>query len=1521
MSCDSGGPSRQQHRRTRSDPVPQLQLKATLTRRSTRYSSPGAPLKHLRTPDLEEMAQLALERRMLSARTGARSGEERACEATKLPETSSTITVLHKQSFSPMSPVEDVQCEMQGDTEVCDDDVNAQTVEDFASFLCDDEATVPLPPPQPQPSPNRSRQHTGDHQHNVSPAARLSDKPMSPAKGGASALASPRSLVSPRATVSPRTRPPSAARSARAHATSKTGAKAPVHAKALGGGKVGRPPSAQQRHAFGDADCFSGTPQEAPSTRRPSWEYKYRDLDPSAETAEGLHEGFWAQLDGEVLLAAGSSMGGEGAVAALAAAAAGGGGGGGGGGGNGSISDMRRLIDTHRRNSVERTVRASSSAAAAAAGDAASASTARASVDAFPDSARTSVGSAAGGAAAAADAALPEPILVSLADVTAAGLEKLLEAGGDTQMYFDSVAQRWVGGAADRVDMSGFERGSTAASLAEAEAVPPPPSELAPLPPAGMRSGGSVGVMMMSGAGRSGQRLRWEEAEADGNDDDWDVDLGMAAAKPAKLTLQPPSPSHTHVMHDIGTSLAKLQSLPSAQAGAPLALRRPLSPPPPRPQSEASPRTNASNSDAEGNWDSGLEGELNLAALRRVSAPPAGGDGGDSGAVAGASDNIAAAVKREHSRKLSFSHLRSRDASSNSSLGLMQIMLEDLHSLPADAPQAAAAAAAAALYAPSPLPLKMRRSISARALQSAPGAMAFSAPTSPEVPRAQGGEAAAAAAADGGSAAEAPPPQAWFNAVEMRWEGFEEPDMSGFSSSSGSRASLDAEAFSNAPGGAATVDVRPGGGGGAFFAGVGGPLETVRSASPSRSPRGGGSSGACGGSGPLMILSFNMEEERARSVSVNSRTAQSDGASQSDDWNADFDVGEVVTPATVAAAAQSAQKLGGAAAGGGATSGAANAPPLPPPQSPKTGLRTLRKADVSPIAPPRNARYNEAAGRWEHVDGCDFAVDMRRFEQESAAAAAAPAATPARHDASSPRQQAQQPFRSPSCPPVRSASARDVERAMPRSGSASGGSGSSGERGAFALDGSTVRHFVTCEALHDKAMAALLTAPVYGRLKREAAARLRERSALVCDPGGAGGKGGARRRSDAAGGSRSLRKQASCSSVTERAGRSASLTAGGASPAPLSPTPASVAQQQQQRSPARMVFALGKGPGFKVLPATQQAAATAAAQQQQQPQQQRSPVPRKRMSICSPGVSPPDGGAAVPSRGRGRSPDRGSGANSAQNLVAAATAAAAAAAATHSASASRLAASPTASSAPSPQSQSRSPVMAGAAAARPGMRAFQRTAGPVRATRESTGGGCGGAGSGGGTGGPLTGGAARVAVTPPTTPFRRTSGPGGASTRSVPPSARMLSPTPPSLQDLGTGGVAAPTVHPRSMVRAASELAAAAAAAGGGGGGGGGADGGAVDERDRERQRLERRVERLRENQALALQRVAQVQELIARMAEWGSDEGDDAAGAAGSGSGPGGGGGSGAAAAPTAAGAAVAPTAPSSALATPLVV
>lgn len=47
-----------------------------------------------------------------------------------------------------------------------------------------------------------------------------------------------------------------------------------------------------------------------------------------------------------------------------------------------------------------------------------------------------------------------QPRLLSLADLTSAGLEKMLKADGDSKMYFDPDAQRWVG---EEVDLSGFE--------------------------------------------------------------------------------------------------------------------------------------------------------------------------------------------------------------------------------------------------------------------------------------------------------------------------------------------------------------------------------------------------------------------------------------------------------------------------------------------------------------------------------------------------------------------------------------------------------------------------------------------------------------------------------------------------------------------------------------------------------------------------------------------------------------------------------------------------------------------------------------------------------------------------------------------------------------------------------------------------------------------------------------------------------------------------------------------------------
>ena len=65
-----------------------------------------------------------------------------------------------------------------------------------------------------------------------------------------------------------------------------------------------------------------------------------------------------------------------------------------------------------------------------------------------------------------------QPLLLSLADLTTAGLQKLLQAEGGSKMFFDPDAQRWVG---EEVDLSGFEeslpgggRGSSIGSAAMA---------------------------------------------------------------------------------------------------------------------------------------------------------------------------------------------------------------------------------------------------------------------------------------------------------------------------------------------------------------------------------------------------------------------------------------------------------------------------------------------------------------------------------------------------------------------------------------------------------------------------------------------------------------------------------------------------------------------------------------------------------------------------------------------------------------------------------------------------------------------------------------------------------------------------------------------------------------------------------------------------------------------------------------------------------------------------------------------
>lgn len=66
-----------------------------------------------------------------------------------------------------------------------------------------------------------------------------------------------------------------------------------------------------------------------------------------------------------------------------------------------------------------------------------------------------------------------QPLLLSLADLTTAGLQKLLQAEGGSKMFFDPDSQRWVG---EEVDLSGFEDpntssiGSTSAACAAAAA-------------------------------------------------------------------------------------------------------------------------------------------------------------------------------------------------------------------------------------------------------------------------------------------------------------------------------------------------------------------------------------------------------------------------------------------------------------------------------------------------------------------------------------------------------------------------------------------------------------------------------------------------------------------------------------------------------------------------------------------------------------------------------------------------------------------------------------------------------------------------------------------------------------------------------------------------------------------------------------------------------------------------------------------------------------------------------------------
>lgn len=86
-----------------------------------------------------------------------------------------------------------------------------------------------------------------------------------------------------------------------------------------------------------------------------------------------------------------------------------------------------------------------------------------------------------------------QPLLLSLADLTTAGLQKLLQAEGDSKMFFDPDAQRWVG---EEVDLSGFEdpspgagpigpcssAGSAAAAATATSATAAAPDLVSPLP-------------------------------------------------------------------------------------------------------------------------------------------------------------------------------------------------------------------------------------------------------------------------------------------------------------------------------------------------------------------------------------------------------------------------------------------------------------------------------------------------------------------------------------------------------------------------------------------------------------------------------------------------------------------------------------------------------------------------------------------------------------------------------------------------------------------------------------------------------------------------------------------------------------------------------------------------------------------------------------------------------------------------------------------------------------------------------
>jgi hypothetical protein len=350
------------------------------------------------------------------------------------------------------------------------------------------------------------------------------------------------------------------------------------------------------------------------------------------------------------------------------------------------------------------------------------------------------------------------PILLSLADVTGVDLAQML-LSSNVSMYFDADAQRWVGQAADEVDLSGFEGHSFRAESHDGD-----DDQYMDDTRAGRESGGGSGVRSLDSSSDF-------ELELDGVHHSH----SPLAVPPSPAFNAPSLPTATDSPHEEDASLRR-RSLSYGGLGSGSGL--------------AGKDDNVWDLD----WDSGLEGELNFSLVMgsngayKLPITPIRSNPSSSppGKRTSPGCGIASANSSAHSRSKSCNDgcneatfMRRECLTPSKPMGdvyktnLGHITLNDLaHArgsidgdLVEDDPLLAAAAVAAAAVvwegAESPSLSRISPFVSSSGL---PGLEKLQSIT-----KAGGGNAAG---------------QAWFNPVTMSWEGFEDPDMAGFSSCS-----------------------------------------------------------------------------------------------------------------------------------------------------------------------------------------------------------------------------------------------------------------------------------------------------------------------------------------------------------------------------------------------------------------------------------------------------------------------------------------------------------------------------------------------------------------------------------------------------------------------------------------------------------------------------------------------------------------------------------------------------------------